>query len=354
MFVKKGAATLQKVVVGAGICCTIAGGITLWKDWDRKSAQSDPETKYAKKLDGKVYLVTGANTGIGKSIAWDLAKRKAKVYMLCRDMVKCEEARKEIVLATNNKYVYCKPCDLASQKSIKAFVNSFKEQETRIDALINNAGVMNAPRSFSADGVEIHLAVNHLGHFLLTSLLTDLIKASGTGSRIVFLVNLDYRKGKIVLEDLNFKERVYNKSEAFYQSQLANMLLVKELSKRLIDNGIIVNAAYPGIVNTSIKRHMGVDKSITGNIIAKPLLWLFPGLSKSPDDGAKTPLFLVLDNETIKDDKLSSGKLFGAKRQEMEVDSVALDENVAQKLLLIDEYWTGLKSKEQLVKTKMS
>ena len=133
--------------------------------------------------------------------------------------------------------MYCRQCDLASQKSIREFVDAFKQKESRIDALINNAGIYHAPRSVSADGIEIHFAVNHLGHFLLTYLLTDLLKGSGPGSRIVFLANLDYRKGKIVLEDLNFKERTYNKSEAFYQSQLANMLLVKELAKKL--KGII-------------------------------------------------------------------------------------------------------------------
>ena len=99
--------------------------------------------------------------------------------------------------------------------------------------MINNAGIYHAPRSVSADGVEIHFAVNHLGHFLLTSLLTDMIKDSGPGSRIVFLMNLDYRKGKVVIDDLNFQNRVYDKSEAFYQSQLANMLLVRELARRL-------------------------------------------------------------------------------------------------------------------------
>ena len=132
--------------------------------------------------------------------------------------------------------MYCRECDLASQKSIREFVEAFKKKESRIDALINNAGIYHAPRSVSMDGIEIHLAVNHIGHFLLTSLLTDMIKSSGPGGRIVFLMNLDYRKGNIVLEDLNFTDRVYSKSEAFYQSQLANMLLVQELARRLKGN----------------------------------------------------------------------------------------------------------------------
>ena len=131
------------------------------------------------------------------------------------------------------RFVYCRECDLASQKSIREFVDAFKTKESKVDALINNAGIYHAPRSVSADGVEIHFAVNHLGHFLLTSLLTDMIKYSGPGSRIVFLMNLDYRKGKVVIDDLNFQNRVYDKLEAFYQSQLANMLLVRELARRL-------------------------------------------------------------------------------------------------------------------------
>ena len=93
---------------------------------------------------------------------------------------------------------------------------------------------------------------------------------------------------------------------------------------------------------------MGVDKSMTGNIIAKPLLWLFPGVSKTPDDGAITPLFLALDQEITKNAECS-GNLFGSKRNQMEIDSVALDEEVARKLYLVDEYWTGLKTKEQLI-----
>ena len=131
------------------------------------------------------------------------------------------------------RYVYCRQCDLSSQKSIKEFVEAFKKKETRIDGLINNAGIYHAPRSVSEDGIEIHFAVNHLGHFLLTNLLMDMIKDSGPGNRVVFLMNLDYRKGQVVLDDLNFNQRVFSKTDAFNQSQLANMLLVQQLSKLL-------------------------------------------------------------------------------------------------------------------------
>ena len=93
---------------------------------------------------------------------------------------------------------------------------------------------------------------------------------------------------------------------------------------------------------------MGVDKSISGNIIAKPLLWLVPGTSKSPKQGSKTPLFLTLDNETINSANNSSGNLYDSKQEVLELDPVALDDLLAKKLFLVDEYWTGLKSKDSV------
>ena len=139
---------------------------------------------------------------------------------------------------------------------------------------------------------------------------------------------------------------VLNRSYSLY---CFGYLLTKvNLCYSLTGSGILVNAAYPGIVNTSIKRHMGVDKSISGNIIAKPLLWLVPGTSKSPKEGSKTPLFLTLDNETINSANNSSGNLYDSKQEVLELDPVALDNLLAKKLFLVDEYWTGLKSKDSV------
>lgn len=326
----------QQIAIAGGLICTAAGFSVIWKDTVKGK---DLSLNTPKKLDDKVYLVTGANSGIGKAITYDLAKRKAKVYMLCRDMNKCETVRKDIVLDTKNKYVYCRQCDLSSQKSIREFVEEFKKSQTRIDGLVNNAGVMKAPRAFSSDGVEIHFSTNHQGHFLLTNLLLDLLKKS-TPSRIVFLVNLDYRKGNINLADLNM-EKAFSKTQAFRQSQLANMLLVLELSERLKADGVTCNAVYPGIVGgTEIKRHMGVDKSIIGRIFSKPLLWF---ATRPPEKGAKTPIFAVLSPDLTD----TTGKLF-SNMEEMAIEEVAKDRILAKKLFLIDEYWTGLKSKEEI------
>jgi len=325
------------VGMGGGLLCSLVGGYVIYADWRNST---DPMARVPKDLKDKVYLVTGANTGIGRSLTHGLASRDAKVYMLCRDMIKCETTRQDIVLETGNKYVYCRKCDLSSQESIRKFVKAFKE--SKIDGLINNAGVYNAPYSFSTDGVETHFAVNHLGHFLLTYLLLDKIKATAT-SRIVYLMNLSYRKAELNLTDPNFTTRVFDKSEAFNQSQLANMLTIRKLvADTLADSpGVLVNAAYPGICKTDIKRHMGVDKSITGNVISKPIL---SPLTSSAESGAKIPMVLATDPD-LKD----TGKLFSSKG-EIDIAEHALDLETARKLFAVDAYWTDLLSKEELEK----
>lgn len=98
--------------------------------------------------------------------------------MACRDLEKCEEERKDIVLSTMNKYIYCRKCDLASFESIRNFVETFKNEQERLDILINNAGVMRCPRSLTTEGIETQLGVNHMGHFLLTNLLLDMLKVT--------------------------------------------------------------------------------------------------------------------------------------------------------------------------------
>lgn len=128
------------------------------------------------RADGKIVLITGANTGIGRETAKELANRGAHVYMACRDLKKCEEAREEIVLESLNKNVYCRQCDLSSFNSIRQFARNFQKEQPRLDILINNAGVMRCPKSATTEGIELQLGVNHMGHFLLTSLLLDTIK----------------------------------------------------------------------------------------------------------------------------------------------------------------------------------
>ncbi|CAH2244853.1 jg23063 [Pararge aegeria aegeria] len=158
-----------------------AGALCLIKDMNGGIAFDNSVS-----AEGKTVIVTGATSGIGKEAAWEFAQRGAKVFMACRDMTKCEEARREIVLGTNNKYVYCRPCDLASAASIQEFVARFKSEEPKVNILVNNAGVMESPQGVTREGFETQLGTNHFGHFLLTHLLLDTLKES-TPSRVVIV-----------------------------------------------------------------------------------------------------------------------------------------------------------------------
>jgi len=316
------------------------GGLVLWKETiggqKLEFVKSSKEIK--DEIENKVFIVTGANSGIGREVVHELARKKGKVYMACRDMRKCEEERKNIVLDTRNKYVYCRKCDLESMESIREFVTQFRAQEEKCDVLVNNAGVMKCRKMLTKDGIEAQLGVNHMGHYLLTNLLKPCLEVAGK-SRVIYLMNLDYRKGSINFSDLN-SSTAYDPTIAFNQSQLANMLSVQAMARDWVKNKITVNAVYPGVCSTNIKRHMGVDKSISGSIVASPILWL---LTRSPERGAQTVLWAATDQEL----ETTTGKLFSNMK---EVDTELGEDmtEVRKKLSAVSQYWTGLLEKEQL------
>lgn len=134
--------------------------------------------KYKKdnRIDGKVVVITGANTGIGKETALELAKRGAKIYLACRDFQRGEDARKYITEKSGNENIYNRNLDLSSFASIKKFAKTFMDEEEQLHILINNAGVMACPKMLTQDGFELQIGTNHLGHFLLTNLLLDHLK----------------------------------------------------------------------------------------------------------------------------------------------------------------------------------
>ncbi|NWX38724.1 RDH12 dehydrogenase, partial [Notiomystis cincta] len=186
--------------------------------------------KSTARLEGKVVIVTGANTGIGKETARDLAQR-GKVIIACRDIAKAEAAASEIRAETGNQQVIVKKLDLADTKSIREFAEKFLAEEKELHILINNAGVMLCPYSKTADGFEMHLGVNHLGHFLLTFLLLERLKHSAP-ARIVNVSSLAHHGGRIRFHDLH-GERSYNRGLAYCHSKLANVLFTRELARRL-------------------------------------------------------------------------------------------------------------------------
>jgi len=316
-----------KPVFLASAIATGAGCTIMLKEYMQGGKFTNPV-----RADGKVVIVTGANTGIGKETAKELAKRGAHVYMACRDMKRCNEARDEIILATKNPNVHCRECDLASFESVKKFAKSFKEEQSRLDILINNAGVMRCPKMFTKEGIELQIGVNHFGHFLLTTLLLDELKRAAP-SRIVVVSSLAHTRGQIKVNDLN-SEKSYDSGEAYNQSKLANVLFTRALSKHLQGSGVTVNALHPGVIATELGRHMSIFTSFWGRWIVQPLLWPF---MKTPVSGAQTTLYCALDPDVEK----VSGKYFSDCELKQPAPQ-ALDDKMAEWLWQTSEKWVRL------------
>ncbi|CAG5004405.1 unnamed protein product [Parnassius apollo] len=261
-----------------------AGALCIYKDM-----HGGPPFDRDVKAEGKTVIITGANNGIGKEATWEFAKRGAKVFMACRDMTKCEAVRRDIVLETGNKYVYCRPCDLASTASVRAFVERFKSEEPRLDILVNNAGVMETPVGVTKDGFETQLGVNHMGHFLLTNLLLDTLKESAP-SRVVVVTCDAYRRGDIHTEDLNLSTQ-YDPKAAYCQSKLANLLFARELGRRMLESGVAVAAVDPGFTDTDLTRHLPMSHSLT-RFVVYPVFWPVMKLART---GAQVILHAALD-----------------------------------------------------------
>ncbi|XP_031553920.1 retinol dehydrogenase 11-like [Actinia tenebrosa] len=250
------------------------------------------EFKSTRRLDGKTVIITGANTGIGKETAIDLAKRGARVIIACRSPDRGKQALKEIQEQSNSQQVYLEKLDLASLKSVREFAEKIKKNEPRLDILINNAGVMMCPYMTTEDGFELQIGVNHLGHFLLTNLLLDLLKKSAP-SRVINLSSLGHTMtSRFKFQNMN-NEKTYGKVEAYAQSKLANILFTKELARRLEGTGVTTYAVHPGTVETELDRHTFFSSSILGAPF-RPIRWL---TCKTPIQGAQTSLYCAVSED---------------------------------------------------------
>jgi NAD(P)-dependent dehydrogenase (short-subunit alcohol dehydrogenase family) len=202
---------------------------------------------------GRTAIVSGANSGIGLEAAAALAARGAHVILACRDAAKAKDARDEIERRHGAVSVEIRALDLASLASVRAFADGVLEDHPRVDLLVNNAGVMAIPRRSTADGFEMQLGTNHLGHFALTGLLFERLRAT-PGSRVVTVSSTMHRPGRIHFDDLQL-ERAYRKWVAYAQSKLANLLFAYELDRRLRRTGAEVAsvAAHPGYAATNLQ-----------------------------------------------------------------------------------------------------
>ncbi|XP_062901229.1 retinol dehydrogenase 11-like [Mobula hypostoma] len=239
-------------------------------------------------LNGKTAIVTGSNTGVGRYIAQDFARRNARVILACRSEERGRRAEREIRQRTGNGNVHLRILDTSCMKSVREFAERIQREERRLDILVNNAGAAGLPTAVTPEGLELTFATNHLGHFLLTNLLLGLLKRSPS-SRIVNVSSMNHRRGEVKLgqlrgEDLGLFDQLYN------NSKLMNILFTLELSKQLRHTGVTVNAVHPGVVMTGIMRYYGLHFRIIFNLIG---FFFF----KSAEEGAVSSIYCALSKE---------------------------------------------------------
>lgn len=232
--------TLSFIVrVGA---CFLSGSLIYY--WYRYWINGDRYKKDAESPD-KMAIVTGASRGIGKEVAYGLAKRGLHVVMACRDMDRGLQAQNEIIEKTGNPNVKCMHLNLASFKSIRQFTDEFLSTGSRLDILINNANIMHLKYQLTEDDVEQNMSVNYFGHFLLTMLLIKRMSQT-TPTRIINLSNWVHRCVEIDHTNL-MNERQFCGFMAYARSSLANVYFTLELAKRIENTGITCNCIHPGI-----------------------------------------------------------------------------------------------------------
>jgi NAD(P)-dependent dehydrogenase (short-subunit alcohol dehydrogenase family) len=276
-------------------------------------------------MEGKICLITGANSGIGKATAIGLAELNAKIVMLSRDQERGEIAQKEIIELTGNKDIDLLLCDLSSQESIRKFVSEFKSKYQHLNVLINNAGVMKKQGTTSTDGFEMNFAVNHLAPFLLTNLLLDILKENAP-SRIINVGSAAHRMAKLDFDDLQCENKKLRLMRIYGNSKLALTLFSYELSRRLEGTNVTVNVLHPGMIATNLGRDMAKFSQTFGK-----------RFFKSPREGAETSIYLASSPEV----EGITGKYF-IKKQQQKSSKESYDEEDAKRLWEISAKMTNL------------
>lgn len=245
-------------------------------------------------LSGKVFIVTGGNSGIGFEAAKNFADRGAEVVLVCRSLAKATEARQKIIASTGNELVRIEIADFSSLKSVNELGNKLAARYDRIDVLCNNAGGANGSRITTDEGFEKTFVTNHLSSFLLTKhLLPALLKSAESGSaRVVFTSSLGHKGSPLDFEDLNLVQG-YRTLKAYGRSKLMNLLTAMEMHKRFGERNLICSSFHPGAVRTAIWGKGGILATILG-VVMYPFMWTvekgsetFIWLATSDDDEVK-------------------------------------------------------------------
>ena len=277
-------------------------------------------------MTGKTCIVTGGNSGIGKATALGLARMGATVVIVSRGEEKGEAALADIIAKSGNRSIELMLADMSSQDSVRTLAGDFKARHERLHLLVNNAGVYLTRRNTTVDGLESTFATNHLGPFLLTSLLLDLLEASAP-SRIVNVSSDAHNGAKIDFEDLQGQKK-FSGWHAYGQSKLAMILFTHELAKKLDGKGVTVNSAHPGVVRTNFANNNGLVTF--GFRLMRPFFI-------SPKTAAKRILYVA----TSPDLEGVTGKYFN-KMREARSSQESYDDNSAKRLWQMSEQLTKL------------
>lgn len=280
-------------------------------------------------MEGRLVLLTGANSGIGYETAKGLADLGAHVVMVCRDAGRCEAARRSIEAAVPTASLETMLCDLSSQADVRRFSREFLEAHDRLDVLFNNAGIVPTERMVTVDGVEWQLAVNHLAPFLMTHLLMGMLRDSAP-SQVVTTTSGTHVRGRVDLTDLQC-ERGYRPMRRYASTKLMNLLFTRSLARRLEGTGVRANALSPGFVDTRLSRDYG------------PVMrWMVHRIAKPPSEGGRTPVWVVSSPELHG----VSGAYFRNMARK-EPSNRAQDDDIAETLWRESERLVGLTDEER-------
>jgi NAD(P)-dependent dehydrogenase (short-subunit alcohol dehydrogenase family) len=287
---------------------------------------------------GKIAIVTGANSGLGKEITIGLAKLDIKVIMACRNIKKAEGTKSEILKIVPNADIEIIELDLNSLTSVRSFSKSFCKKFRQLNYLVENAGIMIPPFTKTKDGFESQLGVNYLSHFLLTNLLLPTLNLT-EGARIVTTSSIAHKTGHIDFDNLN-SEKSYSKMDAYRQSKLACLMFAFELQRRLskADSKVIAASSHPGVSKTNL--FYNLPKLV--QILTSPLV---PFLTHPPKKAVKSMLYALLG------DDINGGDYIGptgfrdmiGNPGKVQPEPHSLDEIVARKLWELSEKLTGQK-----------
>jgi NAD(P)-dependent dehydrogenase (short-subunit alcohol dehydrogenase family) len=281
-------------------------------------------------MSGKICIVTGANSGIGKETALGLAQMGARVVMVCRNAEKGKAALEEIRRESGSSQVDLLIADMSSQASVRALAEQIRQKYPRLDVLVNNAGGAAPARTLSADGIEMTLATNHLGAALLTLLLLDLLKASAP-SRIVNVSSSEAQHARLDMNDLQFERRKNRGVASYRQSKLLMNVFTFELARRLAGTGVTANCLHPGAVATNIWSANPLP------LIVKLIIAVVKPFMLSSKQGAAVSLYLATSPEVAQ----VSGEYF-AKSKPAKSNPLSRDPKLMAEVWLWTEKMTSL------------